>query len=119
MYKEGFCLGVKGKKRFLKFLIEYFKHISRCPGVNSSKTVIIKWFKNRLAEVCHFISQKNIKTCLAKPDLASFYVSVLVRLIAKIFTKEFVFDIASLYYKKILYFTLNVPAHMFLSSSIY
>ena len=96
-------------------MIEYFKHISRCPGVNSSKTVITKWFKNRLAGVCHFISQKNIKTCLAKPDQASFYMWVLVRLFTKIFTKEFVFDIASLYYKKIIYFTLNVPAHMFRS----
>ena len=110
---------VKGKKRFLKFFIEYFKHISRCPGVNSSNAVITKWFKNRLAEVCHFISQKNIKTCLAKPDEASFYMLVLVRLFKEIFTQEFVFDIASLYYKKILYFTLNVPAHMFLSSSMY
>ena len=106
---------MKGKKRFLKFLIEHFKHISRCPGVNSSKTVITKWFKNRLAGVCHFISQKNIKTCLAKPDEASFYMLVLVRLFKEIFTQEFVFDIASLYYKKIIYFTLNVPAHMFRS----
>ena len=72
VYKEGFWLIVKGKKRFLKFFIEYFKHISRCPGVNSSNTVITKWFKNRLAGVCHFISRKNIKTCLAKPDQASF-----------------------------------------------
>ena len=40
VYKEVFCLMVKGKKRFLKFFIEYFKHISRCPGVNSSNTVI-------------------------------------------------------------------------------
>ena len=115
VYKEGFYLMVKGKKRFLKFFIEYFKHISRCPGVNSSNTVITKWFKNRLAGVCHFISQKNIKTCLAKPGQASFYMWVLVRLFTKIFTKEFVFDIASLYYKKIIYFTLNVPAHMFRS----
>ena len=110
---------VKGKKRFLKFFIEYFKYSSRCPRVNSSNTVITKWFKNRLAGVCHFISQKNIKTCLAKPDEASFYMLVLVRLFKEIFTQEFVFDIASLYYKKILYFTLNVPAHMFLSSSMY
>ena len=44
---------------------------------------------------------------------------VLVRLFKEIFTQEFVFDIVSLYYKKILYFTLNVPAHMFLSSSMY
>ena len=61
VYKERFYLMVKGKKRFLKSFIDYFKHISRCPGVNSSNTVITKWFKNRLAGVCHFISQKNIK----------------------------------------------------------
>ena len=97
VYKKGFYLMVKGKKRFLKFFIEYFKHISRCPGVNSSNAVITKWFKNRLAGVCHFISQKNIKTCLAKPDEASFYMLVLVRLFKEIFTQEFVFDIASLY----------------------
>ena len=40
VYKQGFYLIVKGKKRFLKFFIEYFKHISRCPGVNSSNAVI-------------------------------------------------------------------------------
>ena len=97
VYKKGFYLKVKGKKRFLKFFIEYFKYISRCPGVNSSNEVITKWFKNRLAGVCHFISQKNIKTCLTKPDQASFYMLVLVRLFKKIFTQEFVFDIASLY----------------------
>ena len=114
-YKERFCLMVKEKKKNFKFLIQYEKHISRCPGVNSSNTVITKWFKNRLAGVCHFISQKNIKTCLAKPGQASFYMWGLVRLFTKIFTKEFVFDIASLYYKKIIYFTLNVPAHMFRS----
>ena len=66
---------VKGKKRFLKFFIGYFKHISTCPGVNSSNTVVTncKCFKNRLAGVCNFISQKNIETCLAKPDQANFY----------------------------------------------
>ena len=119
VYKQGFYLMVKGKKRFLKFFIEYFKRISRCPGVNSSSTVITKWFTNRLAGVCHFISQKNIKTCLAKPDQASFYMWVLVRWFTKTFNKELVFDIASLYYKKILYFTLNVPDHMFRSPPMY
>ena len=119
VYKEGFWLIVKGKKRFLKFFIEYLKHISRCLDVNASNTIITKCFKNRLARVCHFIFQKNIKTCLAKPDQASFYVWVLVGLFTKIFTKEFDFDIASLYYKKILHFSLNVPSHMFRSPSMY
>ena len=63
---------VKGKKRFLKFFIEYFKHISRCPGVNSSNTVITKWFKNRLAGVCHFISQKNIKNLFSQARSGKF-----------------------------------------------
>ena len=94
---KAFILWWRERKDFWNFFIEYFKHISRCPGVNSSNAVITKWFKNRLAGVCHFISQKNIKTCLAKPDQASFYMLVLVRLFKKIFTQEFVFDIASLY----------------------
>ena len=72
VYKEGSYVMVKGKKRFLKFFIEYFKHISRCPGVNSSNTVITKWFKNRLAGVCHFISQKNIKNLFSQARSGKF-----------------------------------------------
>ena len=61
VYKEGFWLIVRGKKRFLKFFIEYFKHISRCPEVNASNTVITKCFKNRLAGVYHFIFLEKYK----------------------------------------------------------
>ena len=106
---------VKGKTNFLNFSFSIKSKSAGARVLISSNTVITKWFKNRLAGVCHFISEKNIKTCLAKPDQASFYMWVLVRLFTKIFTKEFVFDIASLYYKKIIYFTLNFPAHMFRS----